>query len=132
MICDFFFSTNLARNRQGFNDAIVFMIGGGNYIEYQNLQDYAKNRSTISTKRIVYGCTELVNASQFLEQVIRSKFFIELSKNSFLACKIGPTINISSIRHLFFMGYLSLINYSDCFLFFFFRSTFFLSASVHL
>jgi hypothetical protein len=32
----------MARNRQGFNDAIVFMIGGGNYIEYQNLQDYAK------------------------------------------------------------------------------------------
>jgi hypothetical protein len=92
------FSTNLARNRQGFNDAIVFMIGGGNYIEYQNLQDYAKNRSTISTKRIVYGCTELVNASQFLEQVIRKQnFFICLSKNSlflFLARKIGSTINI--------------------------------------
>lgn len=66
------FSANVARNRQGFNDAIVFMIGGGNYIEYQNLQDYAKNRSTISTKRIVYGCTELVNASQFLEQVINN------------------------------------------------------------
>jgi hypothetical protein len=64
-------STNPARNRQGFNDAIVFMIGGGNYIEYQNLQDYAKNRSTISTKRIVYGCTELVNASQFLEQLAK-------------------------------------------------------------
>ncbi len=63
------FSANLARSRQGFNDAIVFMIGGGNYIEYQNLQDYAKTRSAISTKRIVYGCTELVNASQFLEQV---------------------------------------------------------------
>jgi hypothetical protein len=47
------------------------MIGGGNYIEYQNLQDYAKTRSQISTKRIVYGCTELVNASQFLEQVKR-------------------------------------------------------------
>lgn len=45
------------------------MIGGGNYIEYQNLQDYAKTRSTGPTKRIVYGCTELVNASQFLEQV---------------------------------------------------------------
>lgn len=47
------------------------MIGGGNYIEYQNLQDYAKTRSTVATKRIIYGCTEIVNASQFLEQVIR-------------------------------------------------------------
>ena len=36
------FSASVARNRQAFNDAIVFMIGGGNYIEYQNLQDYAK------------------------------------------------------------------------------------------
>ncbi|CAF4505028.1 unnamed protein product, partial [Rotaria magnacalcarata] len=44
-----------ARYRQGFNDAIVFMIGGGNYIEYQNLQeylqDYAKTRSSTTTKR---------------------------------------------------------------------------------
>jgi len=58
------------------------MIGGGNYIEYQNLQDYAKTRST---KRIVYGCTELVNASQFLEQVnqcfyvIMNYFFFRLN-----------------------------------------------------
>jgi hypothetical protein len=68
------FSANIPRNRQGFNDAIVFMIGGGNYIEYQNLQDYAKNnRSQMPAKRIVYGCTELVNASQFLEQVIKDE-----------------------------------------------------------
>ncbi|CAF1222221.1 unnamed protein product [Rotaria sordida] len=65
-------NTNVVRNRQGFNDAIVFMIGGGNYIEYQNLQDYAKTRSTTTaTKRIIYGCTELVNASQFLEQLAK-------------------------------------------------------------
>lgn len=73
-------SANLARNRQSFNDAIVFMIGGGNYIEYQNLQDYAKTRSTLPTKRIVYGCTELVNAPQFLEQVVQVKFAFEISR----------------------------------------------------
>ncbi|CAM4866718.1 unnamed protein product [Rotaria socialis] len=64
-----------ARYRQGFNDAIVFMIGGGNYIEYQNLQeylqDYAKTRSATTTKRIIYGCTEIVNASQFVEQLTK-------------------------------------------------------------
>ncbi|CAF4979556.1 unnamed protein product [Rotaria socialis] len=64
-------SANVARNRQSFSDAIVFMIGGGNYIEYQNLQDYAKTRSTMATKRVVYGCTELVNASQFLEHLAK-------------------------------------------------------------
>eukprot|EP00479_Gromia_sphaerica_P010250 TRINITY_DN4650_c0_g1_i2.p1 TRINITY_DN4650_c0_g1~~TRINITY_DN4650_c0_g1_i2.p1 ORF type:complete len:131 (+),score=14.70 TRINITY_DN4650_c0_g1_i2:976-1368(+) len=27
-----------------FQEAIVFMIGGGNYVEYQNLQDYATGK----------------------------------------------------------------------------------------
>lgn len=30
------------KNRAPFQDAIVFVIGGGNYIEYQNLVDYIK------------------------------------------------------------------------------------------
>ncbi|CAF0744208.1 unnamed protein product [Adineta ricciae] len=64
-------AANIARNRQSFNDAIVFMVGGGNYIEYQNLQDYVKPRPPAPPRRIVYGCTELVNASQFLEQLAK-------------------------------------------------------------
>jgi hypothetical protein len=28
-----------------FNDAIVFVVGGGNYIEYQNLTDYVKGKN---------------------------------------------------------------------------------------
>lgn len=34
--------TDIPRNRQAFQDAIVFIVGGGNYIEYQNLVDFAK------------------------------------------------------------------------------------------
>lgn len=34
--------TEIPRNRAPFPDAIVFIVGGGNYIEYQNLVDYAK------------------------------------------------------------------------------------------
>lgn len=34
--------TEIPRNRAAFQDAIVFMVGGGNYIEYHNLVDYAK------------------------------------------------------------------------------------------
>ena len=30
------------KNRAQFQDAIVFMVGGGTYAEYQNLVDYAK------------------------------------------------------------------------------------------
>lgn len=30
------------RNKAVFQEAIVFIVGGGNYIEYQNLTDYVK------------------------------------------------------------------------------------------
>lgn len=52
------------------NDAIVFVIGGGNYIEYQNLIDNAKAKSTPGImKRILYGSTEFTNAHQLMDQV---------------------------------------------------------------
>lgn len=35
------------KNRSPFQDAIVFVIGGGNYIEYQNLVDFIKVRKSI-------------------------------------------------------------------------------------
>ncbi|KAL7042374.1 hypothetical protein ACKWTF_001115 [Chironomus riparius] len=58
------------KNRAPFQDAIVFMIGGGNYIEYQNLVDFIKQKNTSSTsKRIIYGSTTLNNAKQFLKQL---------------------------------------------------------------
>ena len=43
------------------------MVGGGNYIEYQNLQDYCKRQQ--GAKKITYGTSELMNAQQFLTQV---------------------------------------------------------------
>ena len=54
------------RSKMPFSDAIVFVVGGGNYIEYHNLMDYVKNKAG---KRISYGCSELLNASQFLSQL---------------------------------------------------------------
>ncbi|RWS30845.1 sec1 family domain-containing protein 1-like protein [Leptotrombidium deliense] len=61
---------NAPRSKTPFQDAIVFVVGGGNYIEYQNLVDYCKNKSMKSTpKRIIYGCTELTNAEDFLKQL---------------------------------------------------------------
>ncbi|KAJ2850185.1 Vesicle trafficking between the ER and Golgi [Coemansia brasiliensis] len=50
-------------------EAIVFVVGGGNYIEYQNLMEFAQ-RST-PRKHIVYGSTDIVNASGFLTQLAR-------------------------------------------------------------
>uniref|UniRef100_A0AC35TSG9 Sec1 family domain-containing protein 1 n=1 Tax=Rhabditophanes sp. KR3021 TaxID=114890 RepID=A0AC35TSG9_9BILA len=56
------------RQRQGqlVQDVLVFQIGGGNYVEYQNLVDYAKAKGI---GRITYGCTELVTPKQFVTQM---------------------------------------------------------------
>jgi hypothetical protein len=62
--------TEIPRNRSPFQDAIVFIVGGGNYIEYQNLVDYAKQKTSAgNTKRITYGSSTLANAKQFLKQL---------------------------------------------------------------
>eukprot|EP00978_Attheya_sp_CCMP212_P002805 scaffold5776_cov53-Attheya_sp.AAC.1 len=51
-------------NRSPIRQVICFMIGGGCYGEYQNLQMAATDRRSIS-----YGSTELVNPSVFLSQL---------------------------------------------------------------
>uniref|UniRef100_A0A8D8MNI8 Protein sly1 homolog n=2 Tax=Culex pipiens TaxID=7175 RepID=A0A8D8MNI8_CULPI len=58
------------KNRAPFQDAIVFMVGGGNYIEYQNLVDFIKTKQTgNASRRIIYGASTLTNAKQFLKQL---------------------------------------------------------------
>uniref|UniRef100_A0A6G1SPT0 Sec1 family domain-containing protein 1 n=1 Tax=Aceria tosichella TaxID=561515 RepID=A0A6G1SPT0_9ACAR len=60
-----------AKRKRTFQNAIVFIVGGGNYIEYQNLVDYCntKSRSVSGTRHIIYGSTDLMNANQFLQQL---------------------------------------------------------------
>jgi len=41
-----------------FEDVIVFVVGGGNYSEYQHLQVYAKNQNP--TRVILYGSTDIL------------------------------------------------------------------------
>eukprot|EP00903_Cladosiphon_okamuranus_P008567 g8220.t1 len=59
-----------ARSRGPPREVIVFMIGGGCYSEYQNLQDFAQRRSQSAPLSITYGSTELVNAETFFEQLM--------------------------------------------------------------
>lgn len=69
------------QRRQAFNEAIVFTVGGGSMDEYGNLQDWvartsgpqadggaAANRGAAAgvRRRVVYGSTDLMNASEFL------------------------------------------------------------------
>eukprot|EP00741_Cyanophora_paradoxa_P022802 tig00021518_g22023.t1 len=63
-------STEAPRTRTPFRDAVVFVVGGGNYVEYQNIVDYCKKQAAAQApKRVVYGSTELVTAEQFLAQL---------------------------------------------------------------
>ncbi|XP_051167118.1 protein sly1 homolog [Leptopilina boulardi] len=58
------------KTKTEFHEAIVFVVGGGNYIEYQNLMDYVKQKTNGGmNKKIIYGSTTLINAKQFLEQL---------------------------------------------------------------
>lgn len=60
----------MPKNRASFQDAVVFVVGGGNYIEYQNLVDFIRQKQTANvTKRIVYGSSTLTNAQQFLKEL---------------------------------------------------------------
>lgn len=63
-------SESMPRNRAAFQDAVVFIVGGANYIEYQNLVDYVRQKQSSNiTKRIIYGSSTLMNAEQFVKQL---------------------------------------------------------------
>ena len=65
------------------------MVGGGNYIEYQNLMDHqqsklsgaagglgqtpglAQGNALQGQKRIIYGCTTLSNSNQMMQQLAK-------------------------------------------------------------
>ncbi|GAB2291632.1 Vesicle trafficking between the ER and Golgi [Dionaea muscipula] len=53
--------------RGPFKEAIVFMIGGGNYLEHGSLQELARRQQP--AKNIVYGTTEILTGGEFVEQL---------------------------------------------------------------
>ncbi|KAK9460226.1 Sec1-like protein [Lipomyces oligophaga] len=53
------------RNRLAISEAIVFTVGGGNFLEYGNLQEYAKR----TNRRVVYGSTQMATPTQFLQEL---------------------------------------------------------------
>lgn len=63
-------SEAMPRNRAAFQDAVVFIVGGASYIEYQNLVDYVRQKQSSNvSKRIIYGSSTLINAEQFVKQL---------------------------------------------------------------
>mmetsp|Transcript_26619 Transcript_26619/g.63079 ORF Transcript_26619/g.63079 Transcript_26619/m.63079 type:complete len:636 (+) Transcript_26619:478-2385(+) len=58
----------LAEKAKGpFRDAIVFMIGGGNYLESQTIR--ALGSAATTPRNIIYGATELLSPLQFVQQL---------------------------------------------------------------
>ncbi|KAL2157736.1 hypothetical protein VTH06DRAFT_5219 [Thermothelomyces fergusii] len=58
------------QRRQGFSEAIVFMVGGGSMDEYGNLQEWAARTAggDRAKRRVIYGASELINAGQFIKE----------------------------------------------------------------
>ncbi|PRT53116.1 Protein sly1 [Wickerhamiella sorbophila] len=51
--------------RGSHDEAIVFTVGGGNYYEYANVQNWA---AKVGTKKITYGSTSLVAPTKFVQE----------------------------------------------------------------
>ncbi|KAJ8663937.1 hypothetical protein O0I10_000212 [Lichtheimia ornata] len=69
-----YFDPKLSRNsraprqhKASFQEAIVFVVGGGNYVEYQNLQEIANQNN--QKKKITYGSTAILSPHEFLDQL---------------------------------------------------------------
>lgn len=61
------------QRRQGYTDAIVFVVGGGSMDEYGNLQEWvARTGTDRAKKRVIYGATEIMNATEFLKGPLES------------------------------------------------------------
>ena len=55
------------KTKQSYGEAVVVVIGGGNYTEYHNLQEYG--RKQLIPRSITYGATELLSPAQFVQQL---------------------------------------------------------------
>lgn len=67
-------SNSAPRKTTPFQEAIVFVVGGGNYLEFHNLQEYSKRTTTqqvVTSKKIIYGSTEIVNGNDFVMQLAK-------------------------------------------------------------
>lgn len=53
-----------------YEDVIVFIVGGGNYSEYQHLQVYAKSQNP--SRVVLYGSTDILPANEVRKRMYAS------------------------------------------------------------
>ena len=59
-----------SRGRSQYQESIVFVVGGGGYVEYGNLMEWAARSSRDGGgggKRVTYGSTEILNPTAFVK-----------------------------------------------------------------
>lgn len=55
---------------QSFGEATVFMVGGGNYVEFGNLLDWTdRQRAMGKERRVIYGASSIVSPKQFVAEL---------------------------------------------------------------
>jgi Sec1 family len=56
--------------RMVFSDAVLFVVGGGNYVEYEDcLSTIQSDMGSGERRNLLYGTTQLLNAEQFIKQL---------------------------------------------------------------
>lgn len=58
---------NPPSRKPAFNEAMVFVVGGGNYFEYGNLLEWAGRQT--QKKYVAYGSTDIITAKGFLNEM---------------------------------------------------------------
>jgi hypothetical protein len=53
------------RLKSPFRNAVTFLVGGGNYVEMQQLQEWAQEHQ----KQVIYGSTDLVSPAEFVDEL---------------------------------------------------------------
>lgn len=64
-------SSNPPNRNVKYSEVIVFVVGGGCYSEFLNLQEYLKQKQLSSSylKNIMYGCSEIISGDNFVSQL---------------------------------------------------------------
>jgi hypothetical protein len=57
---------NARTSESSYKEAIVFLIGGGNYNEWSSLASWA-SRAQPTPKSVIYGATDILNGEEMLE-----------------------------------------------------------------
>jgi sec1 family domain-containing protein 1 len=59
-------SSHIKSKRMAFSTGTAFVVGGGSYVEYTNLMEWASRGTSTINQRVTYGSTEIIEPVEFL------------------------------------------------------------------